>query len=216
MAPLKDINIVVAEAEPITRLGLAHLINKEPSLRVCGEAECLKGARELCSKHQPRIVIIDLALGDGLTFIKDLAQWSAGTRVVVYTSLVDVVSMQRAFKAGAFGYVSRHDPSQNILTAIMGALKGLRHVSPRVENMVLGNLANGALEVRGEGKPMLSNRELQTLRLLGKGMSNRKIAEEMTVSIKTVETHCQRLKEKLQLSGAASLRQYAAINADKI
>lgn len=214
MTALKETHIVIAEAEPVTRLGLLHLINKEPSLRVCGEAACLPDARELCAKHQPGVVVFDLALGDGLGFIKDLAQWSPRTRVVIYTGLMDVVVLQRTFKAGALGFVSRQDAAACLLTAIHGAVQGARHMSPRVENVVLGNLATGALEVRGargEGLPALTNRELQTLRLLGRGLSNREIAAEMKVSIKTIETHCQRLKEKLHLHGSAALRQYAAV-----
>lgn len=212
MKTLKETNIVIVDAEPVTRLGLFHLINKEPSLRVCGETHCLNVARDLCANHKPRIVIFDPLLGDGLAFIKDLPQWSPETRAVIYTAEVDVLLMQRAFKAGAFGYVYRRDPVNSLLTAIRGALDGHRHVSPQMENVMLGNLANGALEMRADGMPSISNRESETLRWLGKGKTNRQIAEEMKVSIKTIETHCQRLKEKLNLHGSAALRQYAALH----
>jgi DNA-binding NarL/FixJ family response regulator len=213
MNTLKDTNIVIVEAESVARFGLLHLINKEPRLRVCGEASCLVGARELCEKHRPQVVVFDIALGDGVNFIKDLPQWSPGTRVVVHTGAVEVVLIQRAFKAGAFGYVSRHDPTGSLLFAINGAAEGARHMSPRVSDLMLGNLANGALEVRGDGMPSVSNREAQVLRMLGKGLSNREISDEMKVSIKTIETHCQRLKEKLHVGNSSALRQYAAVHA---
>jgi DNA-binding NarL/FixJ family response regulator len=212
MIILKDTNIVIVEAESVARFGLLSLINKEPKLRVCGEAHCLAGARELCEKHQPQVVVFDIAVGDGLGFIKDLPLWSPQTRVVVHTGALEVVLIQRAFKAGAFGYVSRQDATGCLLSAIHGAVGGARHVSPRVEDVMLGNLATGALEMRGDGMPAVSNREAQTLRLLGKGLSNRQIADEMKVSIKTIETHCQRLKEKLHVHSSAALRQYAAVH----
>lgn len=212
MKPLKDTNIVIAEAESVARFGLLHLINMEPKLRVCGEARCLVGAREMCEKHQPQIVVVDIALGDGLNFIKDLSKWSPETRVVVHTGALEAVLIQRAFKAGAFGYVSRHDATECLLTAIREAMEGGRHMSQRVSNLMLGHLANGALEVRGDGMPAVSNREAQTLRFLGKGLTNRQIAAEMNVSIKTIETHCQRLKEKLNVVTSSALRQYAAVH----
>ncbi len=212
MSALKDTNIVIVEAESMARFGLLQLINKEPKLRVCGEASCLVGARELCEKHQPHLVVFDIALGDGVNFIKDLPQWSPATRVVVHTGAVDVVLIQRAFKAGVLGYVSRHDSTESLLMAIHGALKGTRHMSQKVGDVMLGNLANGAIEVRADGMPKVSIREAQVLRLLGKGLSNRQISDEMKVSIKTIETHCQRLKKKLRVSSSCALRQYAAVH----
>jgi DNA-binding NarL/FixJ family response regulator len=213
MSTLKDTNIVIVEVESMARFGLLQLINKEPKLRVCGEAICLVGARELCEKHQPQVVVLDVAVGDGVNFIKDLPRWSPGTRVVVHTGALEVILIQRAFKAGALGYVSRHDSTGCLLKAIRSAVEGGRHMGQRVSDLMLGNLANGAIEVRADGMPLVSNREAQVLRMLGKGLSNRQISDDMQISIKTIETHCQRLKEKLHVSSSCALRQYAAVHA---
>jgi DNA-binding NarL/FixJ family response regulator len=213
MNSLKETTILIAEAEPIARLGLLHLINQEPALHVCGEACSLSDARDMCAQHLPDIVVLDLSMGDGLAFIKDLPQWSPLTKVVIYTTVMQIQTVQRAFKAGALGYVSRRDSGRSLLTAILGAVHGERHISPSLENIVLGNFATGVLEIRGNGMPAVSNRESQTLLLLAKGLSNQDIATAMGVSIKTVETHFQRLKEKLGIPGTAALRQYAATHA---
>ena len=213
MTSLRENSVIIAEAEPVTQLGLAYLINKEPSLRVCGQASGLPGARELCERHQPALLVVDVALGDGLGFVKDLPRWSPRTRVVVFTAVAEVVTVQRAFQAGVWGYVLRRDPATALVTALHGALLGVRHVSPQMENLMLGNLANGSLQVKGEGRGNLSNRESEVLRHLGQGFDTRKISQEMTVSIKTIETHCQRMKEKLGMRSLSALRQYAAVQS---
>ena len=212
MTSLRENSVIIAEAEPVTQLGLLHLINKEPALRVCGQASGLSEARKLCERLQPALLVVDVALGDGLGFVKDLPQWCPATRVVVFTAVAEVVLVQRAFQAGAWGYVLRRDPVSALVTALHGALAGVRHVSPQVEDLMLGNLARGSLQVKVEGRGSLSNREAEVLRCLGRGMETRKISEELSVSIKTVETHCQRMKEKLGLVSISALRQYAALS----
>ncbi|MEO7318275.1 MAG: response regulator transcription factor [Chthoniobacteraceae bacterium] len=204
-------NVIVADAEAVARFGLVKLIDSHKQLRVCAEAESLSAARELCAKHQPEVVVLDPAMGDGFAFIKDVPRWSPRTRVVAMTGLEDALSVQRAFKAGACGYVTRRDPVAAVIAAILGAVAGERHVGPRVEHVLLERLASGGVEIRDSDEAALSDRELQVFRLLGRGLGTRAVAEELRVSVKTVETHRQRIRGKLHLATGTELQRRAVL-----
>ena len=212
METLGKKRVLVVEAEPAARLGLIQFIKENRKLTLCGETDSLPVARELCLKEKPDVVLLDPAMGDGFGFIKEVPKWSPGASVVVFTSILDPLTVQRAFKAGALGYVTKRDPLAALMTAITGALDGERHMGPRVEHVVLDTLACGSLEMRGDKEAELSNREREVLRLLGQGNSTRAVAEELRLGVKTVETHCQRIKEKLKLRDASALRRHATLH----
>lgn len=211
MAHPKKADVLIADAEPVARCGLVSLINSHPRLRVCAEAETLALARELCSKHKPAVLVLDPAMGDGFALIKDLPRWSRETRVVVFTGMNDALAVQRAFKVGACAFVTRRDPVSALMNAVVGALSGERHVGPHVEHLLLENLASGSVELHGHEMSALSNRELQVFRLLGSGLGTRAVATELGVSVKTVETHRQRMKEKLQVANGTELQRRAVL-----
>jgi DNA-binding NarL/FixJ family response regulator len=204
--------VLIVDAEPVTRLGLMKIINEQKQLTLCGDADSLPVARDWCIKEKPDIVILDLAMGDGFGFIKEVPLWSPGCKVVVFTSLLDTLTVQRAFKAGASAYITKRDPLPELISAILGSVRGERHVGPRVETVLLDNLACGVMELRGNTETELSNREREVLRLIGLGNSTRSIATELRLSVKTVETHCQRIKEKLKLDSVAALRRHAILH----
>lgn len=206
-------SVLIVNAEPITRFGLMNLIGSQKHLCVCGDADTVPTARDWCRTEKPDVVIFDPAMGDGIGFIKEVPRWSARTRIVAFTALEDALSVQRAFKAGVCAYVTRRDPLPALLLAIEGAIKGERHIGPRVEHLMLHNLACGELALRGDVEASLSDREREVLRLIGLGQSTREVASELRVSVKTVETHSHRIKEKLRLNGSAALRRHAALYA---
>lgn len=212
MARSRKARVLVADAEAVARFGLVQLINSHVSLMVCAEAETLGAARDLVVKHQPEIVVFDPAMGDGVGFIKDLPQWCSHTRLVAFTALGDAHSIQRAFKAGVCGYVTRRDSVVALMTTVVGALEGKRRVSPRVESALLDEMSRGNVEVAGGHESVLSNRELQVFRLLGQGMGTRDIARELSISVKTIETHRQRIREKLRLANGSELRTRAVLS----
>jgi DNA-binding NarL/FixJ family response regulator len=213
MASPVNSRVLIVVSEPITRFGLLQLIKDQKNLCACGDADCLTMAREWCEKEKPEVVIIDPAMGDGFGFIRDMRKWCPQTRLVVFTALEDALSVQRAFKAGVSAYVTRRDSLNALISAVEGAVRNERHMSPRVEHVMLTTLACGELELRGNVEADLSNREREVLRLLGHGQSTREIAIELHVSVKTVETHSLRIKEKLNLKGSAALRRHAALYA---
>ena len=214
MANQKKANVLVVDAEAVARFGLVQLINSQALLRVAGEAETLVVARALASRLKPDVVVLDPALGDGVHFIKELTRSKAPPRVVAFTAMEDALSVQRAFQAGVCGYVTRRDPVADLLSAIVAALSGRRHIGPRIARVLLDRLACGAVQLSGDETGALSQRERQVFRLLGSGNSGRAIAAELGVSVKTVETHRQRIKDKLQLKTGAELNRRAAIAAN--
>lgn len=211
MMTLRKARVLVADAEPMARAGLVHHINASPLLEVCAETECGVLAREYCERLKPAVLVLDPTLGDGLALVREMPRWSSETRVVVFTGAADLVSVQRAFKAGAMGYVTRRDPATAVLGAIVGAVRGERHVGPRVEHVMLESLACGGMQCRDSELSVLSERELQIFRLIGSGRATRAMAEELHVSVKTVETHRQRIKEKLGLRNASELQHRAIL-----
>jgi DNA-binding NarL/FixJ family response regulator len=211
MTMLRKASVLVVDPEPVARCGLVQLINSHPELRVCGEAETVGQTRDFCAHLKPEVLVFDPALTDGFSLVKELRRWSARTHVVVFTALEDAISVQRAFKAGVCGYVTRRDPVEALMTAILDARSGGRHVGPRVEHLLLEKLATGSVEMRENEIASLSDRELQVFRLVGIGSNTRAIAEELHLSVKTVETHRYRIREKLHLGDSAELQRRAVL-----
>jgi len=213
MAQPRKADVLIADAEAVARMGMVQLINSHPGLRACGDVETLDEARVRCEREQPAVLLVlDVAMGDGLTFIKDLPRWSRWTRVVVYTALSDVLALQRALRAGAFGYATRRDSAKEVLGVIAGAAAGERKVGPRVERLLIDKLALGGVEMPQDEVSCLSNRELQVFRMIGGGMGMRDIGTELRLSVKTVESHRQRVKEKLGVRTSTELQRRAVLS----
>jgi DNA-binding NarL/FixJ family response regulator len=211
MANPRKSRVLVVDAEPVSRCGLVHLLNSHERLRVIAEAESLPPARELCLRHKPELVVLDAALGDGVGFIREVKEFSPQGRVVVFTAQVDALSVTRAFKAGAAGYVTRRDSVAALMSAVLGALDGDRQFAPCVQRVLMDQLACGGVEVRGRAEAALSDRELQVFRLIGQGLKPRGVAAELRLSVKTVETHVQRIKVKLGLASGGELQRRAVL-----
>lgn len=132
--------VLIADAEPVARLGLVRLIDSHHELQVVGEADGLSGARDLCTRLKPDIVILDPSMADGFAFIRDVRRWSARAQVVAFTRLDDVLSVRRAFNAGVCGYVTRLDSVAAVMAVLLAAARGERRVGARVGNALLDRL----------------------------------------------------------------------------
>lgn len=212
MSTLKKAAVVVADPEPASRSGLIHLIDSHPQFRVCGEADNLPQARQLCAQHKPPLLLMDLMLGDGFSLIKDLARLSHQTRAVVFTAQIDVLSVQQALQVGAYAVLARRDPLTELVTALLGALEGARHLGPHVEQKLLERVACRTVELHSETAGRLSIRELQVFRLMGAGQSTHEVAANLGISMKTIATHQQRMKLKLGLRTGAELQRQAILS----
>jgi DNA-binding NarL/FixJ family response regulator len=206
-------DVLVIDPEPVARFGLVTLLKSHAQLRVVGEAETTRTGRELCAKLKPQVVVIDPAMegGEGFVLLKDIPRWAAGARVVAFSQTEDAGWVQRVFSAGACGYVTRRDPVPALIDAVLGAASGERHVSPRIAKVLLERLAKGDVNFASVDEPRLSTREWQIFRMVGEGRLPREMAETLGVSVKTVESHQQRIKIKLGLPSGAELRRRATL-----
>lgn len=201
----------IADGEAVARCGLAHLVASHKELRVCGEADGLPEAREQCARLQPEIIVLDPAMRDGLAFIREMRRRCRHAHIVAFTGLDDALSVQRAFQSGVCGYVTRRDPVSAVMAAILGAVRGERHVGPRVEHVLLELLSHGGVDMSGAAEDALTNRELEIFHLIGRGFGTRAVAAELHIAVKTVETHRQRIKEKLGLASGTELARRAVL-----
>jgi DNA-binding NarL/FixJ family response regulator len=202
--------VLIVDAHPIVRQGLRLMINEEPDLTVIGEAQSEREARSAIRELEPDVVIVDLSLaqGDGLELVRDVHAHHAGLPMLVLSMHDELIYAERLLAAGASGYIMKQAASDQLLVALRKVLAGGVYLSETLaQNLERSRGPNAA----GAADPVkrLSNRELQILGLIGRGQSSREAAEGLGLSVKTVETHRQSLKRKLNLSTNAQLLQYA-------
>src|SRR6266853_893180 len=166
----KHVRVMIVNNEPVTRCGIAAVIDKQRRFSVCAQTGEAPAARELFLKHRPDLVVLSLRLkrGDGIGLIKDFRKLNPAARVLVLSAQDDPAVVQRAFKAGASGYVVKEEDTAEILTAIQRILDGQLYASERVSSSILEQFATGAIDARRRAEEAaLSDRELQVLQLIG-------------------------------------------------
>jgi DNA-binding NarL/FixJ family response regulator len=213
MPPVKRIFLV--EDHPIFRMGMTELLNADPGLSVCGEAEDLAAARRLIGAQAPDLVIVDIGLNkdNGLELVKELAREHPNLPVLVLSMFDERLWAERALRAGARGYLMKQETSNTVVAAVHAILAGGRYVSPTVMGHILGQFQRGLLEEGDAPAPLqlLSDRELEVFRLIGLGLETREIAAALHLSIKTIGTYRERLKEKLGFATGAELVRAAVL-----
>lgn len=203
--------VLIVDAQPLVRDGLRQLINAQSDLECCGEAGTQAAALDLIASQKPDLVTIDICLhnGDGLELLKKLRAQYPLLLTLIITQYDESIFAERALKAGACGYVMKDHDADEVLTAIRTVLKGQIYASPQVAVIAL-NKMSGLPARRGHPIHRLSDRELQVLQLLGAGLPNRKVAEKLFLSVKTVEAHRENIKHKLGVANAVELIRFAA------
>ena len=201
--------IFLVDDHPLVREWLTNLINQQQDLVVCGEAENAAQALAGMAAAAPNLVIVDISLNaaSGLELVKDLRLQYPAVAPLVLSMHEEDLYAERAMRAGAMGYVRKRETSKNILAAIRRVLEGGIYVSEKLSKSMALKFLKGQ---EGTGLPRsrveeLSDRELQVFHFLGQGKSTSQIAEELHLSLKTVQAYCVRAKEKLGLSTAAEL-----------
>lgn len=203
--------VLIVDDHPIVRHGLARMIEASPDLSVCGEAENVADAKRAIRELSPEVVIVDLTLGqgDGLELVRDVRAQHPGLPMLVLSMHEESIYAERLLAAGARGYIMKEAASEQLLIALRRVLAGKVYLS---ESLAERLRTRGRAPAEGEAEdPLrrLSNREMQVLAKLGRGLSSRAIAADLTLSVKTVESHRQSIKRKLNLSTNAQLLQYA-------
>ena len=203
--------ILVVDDHPIVRQGLALLIDREPDLVVCGEAEDAMGAMHVLASAKPDFLIVDLSLNgpDGIDLLKNVRTTHATLPVLILSMHDELVYAERALRAGANGYIMKQVATERVLVAVRRILAGEIYVSDRIANRMLKHYITGPGTLRNSSIADLTDRELEVFRLIGEGHGTRQIAEELHRSIKTVESYQAHIKEKLSLRSARELVQHA-------
>jgi DNA-binding NarL/FixJ family response regulator len=205
------VKILIVEDHEVFRLGIKELIDHESDLRVCGEAEDVDSARTLIKELHPDMVIIDITLkkSNGMDLIKEISASHKDTKILVLSMHDELLYAERSLQAGAQGYIMKQETSKSIVKAIRHILTGNIHVSENIMGNLLNRVRTG--QDYSEKSPVgsLSDRELAVLRMIGQGRSTGEIADEMNLSVSTISTYRERIKEKLQLRNAAELVRYA-------
>ncbi len=203
--------VMLVDDHPMLRRGVAEAINSQADLKVVAEAGTMQEAFKLVSENKPDIVIIDVSLdgNNGLELMKQLMFRDAEVRMLAYSMHDEQIYAERALRAGAKGYLMKQEPPETLLNAIRTVLSGKIHLSPAISDRLLGKLVGAGQTTPASPVESLSDRELEVLHLLGQGMTTSKIADKLCLSVKTVETYREHLKQKLHLQSGPELLRYA-------
>ncbi len=203
--------ILVVDDHPIVRQGLALLINREPDMVVCGEAEDAMSAMHVISSARPDVLIVDLSLSgpDGLDLLKNVRTTHPSLPVLILSMHDESIYAERALRAGANGYIMKQVATEKVLVAVRRILGGEIYVSDRIANRMLKHFVTGSVAPGDSTVADLSDRELEVFRLIGIGHGTRQIAEELHISVKTVESYQAHIKDKLSLRSSRELVQHA-------
>jgi DNA-binding NarL/FixJ family response regulator len=203
--------IVIVDDHPLFRKGLEELINSEDGFAVCGEAGNAAEAMEVIRKLNPELAIVDLSLpgANGIELIKNIRAEFSRLSILVLSMHDESLYALRALRAGAEGYVMKHEAMANVIHAIHEVLNGRPYLSPAMAAQVITKFAHRESEGETDAVERLSDRELEILELIGKGKDVREIAKLLHLSPKTVETHRSHIKDKLDLKNSREVARFA-------
>jgi DNA-binding NarL/FixJ family response regulator len=209
--PARKRRVFIVDDHPIVRQGLALLINREADLAVCGDAEEAGAALQGVESLHPDIVLVDISLNgpDGLDLLKSVRACNHRLPVLILSMLDETLYAERALKAGASGYIMKQEATEKVLVAIRRILGGDVYVSDRIAKLMMHHFVGGTPAPGDSPVAGLTDRELEVFRLIGEGHGTRQIAEELHISVKTVESYQAHIKEKLSLRNARELVQCA-------
>ncbi|HPI92766.1 MAG TPA: response regulator transcription factor [Deltaproteobacteria bacterium] len=203
--------ILVVDDHPIFRHGLGQLIGQEDDLEVCGEAEDYHGALKAIEALNPDMIVVDITLKDmsGIDLIKEVHRSRKGMPMLVISMHDESLYAERAFRAGARGYVMKQEASDSVVQAIRLVLSGGIYASRKVTENILTRFIEGSGEPSESPLKELTDREIEVFQLIGEGLSISEIGHRLHLSVKTIGTYRERIKEKLNLKNATELLRYA-------
>ena len=207
----KKCRVLLVDDHPIVRQGLALLIDREPDLSVCGEADGAHSAFHAIETLRPDLVVLDISLNgpDGLDVLKEIRMKTASLPILILSMHDESIYAERAMRAGANGYIMKQEATERVLVAIRRIMQGDVYLSDRLTNSMLQQYVHGASTAKKSPLVNLTDRELEVFRLIGEGHGTRQIADELHLSVKTIESYQAHIKEKLALRNARELVQHA-------
>jgi DNA-binding NarL/FixJ family response regulator len=202
--------IIIVDDHPLFRERLSELINHELDMEVCGEAEDARQAIEIIRNTSPDLAIVDITLkgSGGLELIKSIRELPTAIPVLVLSMHEESLYAERALRAGAAGYITKHESAENVLLAIRRVLAGEVYLSGTLTSAFLKSLTAG-LKSTSQPLDRLTDRELEILELIGRGRATRQIAEALRLGVATVDTYRARIKEKMNFRSGTELQHFA-------
>lgn len=193
--------VFLVDDHTMFREGLRQLIEREPEIVVCGDAADANTALAGLRATHPDLVIVDISLGgtSGIDLIKAIKKEYEDLPVLVVSMHDESLYAERALRAGAMGFVMKHEPAKTVKAAIRKVLGGDMHLSDKMASSMVGKFMRGNTDAPESPLEALSDRELEVFRMLGQGKAVRIIADEMSVTIPTINSFRNRIKEKLHL-----------------
>ena len=204
-------SVLLVDDHPIVRQGLQQMIDREPDLTVCGEAEEARSALQAIAVLKPDIVVMDISLNgpSGIEILRTVRQTDAKLRVLVLSMHDETVYAERALRAGANGYIMKHEAAEKVLLAMRRILNHEVYVSDHISEKMLRQYVGRTAGMMHSPIEDLTDRELEVYRMIGEGHGTREIAEKLHLSVKTVETYQAHIKEKMSFRSARQLVQHA-------
>ena len=202
--------ILIVDDHPSVREGLALRISLHSDLEVCGEADSEDQALALVKQTGPDLVLVDISLksGHGIELIKRIRSFDPAIKMLVISGFQESLYAERAFRAGALGYLNKQESNEKMIEAIRTVLAGKRFLSPEISRRLIEQ-ALGASDRTKTPIEQLTDRELEVFRMIGEGMKTSDIAEQLFLSTHTIDTHRENIKRKLAISNAAELSRAA-------
>jgi DNA-binding NarL/FixJ family response regulator len=209
--------VLIVDDHPIVRQGLRRVVEDQDDLVVCGEAETLDDMQAALEDLHPDLLICDIGSksGHGIDLVRYAHAHHPQLRILVLSALDEVLYAERMLSIGANGYIKKESSTDEFLASVRCVLGGHIYVSEAIRGNMLRRYAGRMLPKSADPLARLSNRELQILLMIGKGSSTRETAQSLHLSIKTVESHRQSIKRKLNLHTATQLMRYAVLELAK-
>lgn len=212
------INIMVIDDHAIVLHGLSQLINAEPDLKVTLTAESAEAALEVLKNNAlPDMVVCDISLPgiSGIELTKTITTLHPTLKVLVLSMHDELLHGERAFRAGAKGYLTKHEATEKVITAIRKIMEGGVYVNERMQSILEKNVRISPKNKVASALSRLTDREYEIFRMVGRGLKSSEIAVKLERSIKTIDAHRNNIKHKLGLQSATALHQFAATWADR-
>ncbi len=207
----KSHKILIVDDHAVLREGLAMLINSQPDMEICCQASDATGAFEALTTKTHEMAIIDISLNgiNGIELTKQIISTYPQIKVLILSMHEENIFAERALHAGARGYIMKSEEASEILTAIREVLNDKIYLSENMKNEIMQNLFVGSNSSEDERLRQLSDRELEVLMKIATGLTNKQVANELSLSVKTVETHKENIKKKLRLANITELQRFA-------
>ena len=203
--------VLIVDDHPVVRRGLAQVLGGTDDLEFCGEAETAADALQAVVDIGPDVAVVDLALKGkgGLELVKDLHARHPDLPVLVLSMHDESLYAERALRAGARGYIMKDGRMEQVVQALRDVLAGRVYLSQRMTSRLLGRLTGGGAANGESPISALTDRELEVFEMIGRGLATRDIADGLHLSVKTVDTHRENIKRKLNLATATELHRHA-------